>query len=91
MGILLDLFMNLKVEKELLFFNEIGLVETVADGIVTIHGLAKVANGEMINFCVGAIEIYGLVLNLEATSVSAIVLGLDSEIKPVNTYFVKMF
>ena len=59
MGILLDLFMNLKVEKELLFFNEIGLVETVADGIVTIHG--------------------------------AIVLGLDSEIKPVNTYFVKMF
>jgi F-type H+-transporting ATPase subunit alpha len=81
--------MNLKVEKELLFFNEIGLVETVADGIVTIHGLAKVANGEMINFCVGAIEIYGLVLNLEATSVSAIVLGLDSEIKPGQYVFRK--
>jgi len=65
-----------------LFFNDIGLVETVSDGIVNILGLAKVANGEMINFCIGNIKIYGLVLNLESTRVSAIVLGSDIEIKP---------
>jgi F-type H+-transporting ATPase subunit alpha len=72
---------------EVLFFNDIGLVETVSDGIVNIHGLAKVANGEMINFCVGNENIYGLVLNLEATHVSAIVLGLDSKIKPGQYVF----
>jgi F-type H+-transporting ATPase subunit alpha len=76
---------------EVLFFNDIGLVETVSDGIVNIHGLAKVANGEMINFCVGSDNIYGLVLNLEVTHVSAIVLGLDSKIKPVNMFLGNMF
>jgi len=65
------------------------LVETVSDGIVNIHGLAKVANGEMINFCVGSDNIYGLVLNLEVTHVSAIVLGLDSKIKPGQYVFRK--
>jgi F-type H+-transporting ATPase subunit alpha len=82
--------MDLKLNNnEILFFNDIGLVETVSDGIVNIHGLAKVANGEMINFCVGNENIYGLVLNLEATHVSAIVLGLDSKIKPGQYVFRK--
>jgi len=54
----------------------------VSDGIVNILGLTKVANGEMINFCVGNLKISGLVLNLEATRVSAIVLGSDILIKP---------
>jgi len=53
--------------------------------------LTKVANGEMINFCVGNLKISGLVLNLEATRVSAIVLGSDILIKPGFTLIVKMF
>jgi F-type H+-transporting ATPase subunit alpha len=72
-------------KREMSFFNDLGLVETVSDGIVNIYGLAKVANGEMINFCIGNENIYGLVLNLESTCVSAIVLGSDIQIKP-GTY-----
>lgn len=79
------------LEHELFIFNDIGLVETVSDGIVNISGLATVANGEMINFCVGGDEIiYGLVLNLEQTNVSAVVLGSDIEIKPANMCFENM-
>jgi F0F1-type ATP synthase alpha subunit len=53
--------------------------------------LAKVANGEMINFCIGNENIYGLVLNLESTCVSAIVLGSDIQIKPGLMFIVNMF
>ncbi len=45
----------------------------------------------MINFCIGNIKIYGLVLNLESTRVSAIVLGSDIEIKPGFMFIVEMF
>jgi F0F1-type ATP synthase alpha subunit len=44
----------------------------------------------MVSFCVGNKQITGLVLNLESTKVSAVVLGDDFEIKPVNTLFVNL-
>jgi F0F1-type ATP synthase alpha subunit len=83
--------MNFEFEKEFLFFNDIGIVENVSDGIVTISGLEMVANGEMINFCVGSEFISGLVLNLEHLHVSAVVLGSDVEIRTVNMFFVNIF
>ncbi len=49
-----------------------GTVVSVSDGIIRIHGLADVMNGEMIEFPGG---IYGMALNLERDSVGAVVLG----------------
>ena len=49
-----------------------GTIVSLKDGIVRIHGLADVKQGEMIEFIGG---IYGLALNLERDSVGAVVLG----------------
>ncbi len=49
-----------------------GTIVSVSDGIVTIHGLADVMYGEMIEFP-GAV--YGMAMNLERDSVGAVVLG----------------
>lgn len=49
-----------------------GTIVSVADGIVRIHGLADVMQGEMIEFDGG---VYGLALNLERDSVGAVILG----------------
>ncbi len=49
-----------------------GTIVSVNDGIVRIHGLANVMQGEMLEFDGG---LYGLALNLERDSVGAIVLG----------------
>lgn len=49
-----------------------GTIVSVNDGIVRIHGLASVMQGEMLDF--GG-DLYGLALNLERDSVGAIVLG----------------
>ncbi len=49
-----------------------GTIVSVNDGIVRIHGLSSVMQGEMIDFGDG---LYGLALNLERDSVGAIVLG----------------
>lgn len=49
-----------------------GTIVSVNDGIVRIHGLASVMQGEMLDFGNG---LYGLALNLERDSVGAIVLG----------------
>jgi len=68
--------------KKHLFFKNIGVVEAIGDGIVSIKGLIDVANGEMISFCVGNHNISGLVLNLEINKVSAVVLDKDVDIKP---------
>jgi len=64
------------------FFQDLGLVISISDGIVGIFGLDNVANGEVIEFLVGSKTIVGMVLNLEPSKVSAVVLGDDSEIKP---------
>jgi F-type H+-transporting ATPase subunit alpha len=65
-----------------IYFADIGVVEAIGDGIVTIVGLDNVANGEMISFCANDTVVYGLVLNLEEKHVSAVVLGKDINIKP---------
>ncbi len=49
-----------------------GVVVSVTDGIVRIHGLQDVMYGEMIQFEGG---IFGMALNLERDSVGAVVLG----------------
>ena len=49
-----------------------GTIVSVNDGIVRIHGLASVMQGEMLDF---GDNLYGLALNLERDSVGAIVLG----------------
>jgi len=49
-----------------------GTIISLADGIVTIHGLDDIMYGEMIQFEHG---LFGLALNLEKDSVGAVVLG----------------
>lgn len=49
-----------------------GTIVSVNDGIVRIHGLSNVMQGEMLEF---ENNLYGLALNLERDSVGAIVLG----------------
>ncbi len=49
-----------------------GTIVSVNDGIVRIHGLSNVMQGEMLDFGDG---LYGLALNLERDSVGAIVMG----------------
>ncbi|MGJ8522810.1 ATP synthase subunit alpha [Carnimonas sp. R-84981] len=49
-----------------------GTVVSVADGIVTVHGLNDAMYGEMIEF---PDDVYGMVLNLERDSVGIVVLG----------------
>lgn len=49
-----------------------GTIVSLKDGIVRLHGLPEVMQGEMIEFPDG---IYGLALNLEQDSVGAVILG----------------
>ncbi|MFP4079894.1 MAG: F0F1 ATP synthase subunit alpha [Ectothiorhodospira sp.] len=49
-----------------------GTVVSLSDGIVRLHGLADVMQGEMIEF---PGDTYGLALNLERDSVGAVILG----------------
>ena len=49
-----------------------GTIVSVNDGIVRVHGLSNVMQGEMLEF---GNDLYGLALNLERDSVGAIVLG----------------
>jgi len=49
-----------------------GTIVSVTDGIVRIHGLGEVMQGEMIEF---PKQTYGLALNLERDSVGAVILG----------------
>lgn len=58
--------------------DDVGTVLEVGDGIAHIHGLSKAMAGELLEFPHG---VYGLVLNLEADSVGAVLLGEDYLIK----------
>ena len=49
-----------------------GTIVSVMDGIVRLHGLGDVMQGEMIEF---TDKTYGIALNLERDSVGAVVLG----------------
>jgi len=59
-----------------------GTVVSVSDGIVRIHGLADVMQGEMIEF---PNNIFGMALNLERDSVGAVVLGAYESISEGDT------
>ncbi len=50
----------------------VGTIVSLKDGIVRLHGLADVMQGEMIEFPGG---VFGLALNLERDSVGAVILG----------------
>ena len=54
-----------------------GTIVSLKDGIVRLHGLADVMQGEMIEFEGG---VYGLALNLERDSVGAVILGDYSQL-----------
>lgn len=56
---------------------EIGSVISVGDGIARIHGLEKVAAGELLEFSDGQ---KGIALNLEEDSVGAVLMGESSSI-----------
>ena len=59
-----------------------GTVVSVTDGIVRIHGLADVMQGEMLEFPGNT---YGMALNLERDSVGAVVLGTYEHITEGDT------
>jgi F0F1-type ATP synthase alpha subunit len=46
------------------FFKDLGIVESVGDGIINILGLQKAANGEMVEICTNKKNQKGLILNL---------------------------
>ena len=65
--------------------NDVGVVISVADGIVGIKGFEEVCYGEMVTFCTSrhfGKHVVGLVLNLEIDKVGVVVLGDDSEVVP---------
>src|ERR1700678_974876 len=72
---------NLELNNRILF-KDLGIVDSISDGIVNIKGLNDVANGEIVLFCTDIGQISGLVLNLDINIVSAIVLSNENEIKP---------
>jgi F-type H+-transporting ATPase subunit alpha len=57
---------------------EVGTVLQVGDGIARIYGLNNVQSGELIEFENG---LQGIVLNLEADNVGAVLLGASNDIK----------
>ena len=57
---------------------DVGTVITVGDGIALVYGLSQAMLGELLLF---PNDIYGLVMNLEADHVGAVLLGDDSLIK----------
>ncbi len=59
-----------------------GTVVTLTDGIVRLHGLSDVMQGEMVQF---PGDVYGLALNLERDSVGAVVLGEYQQISEGDT------
>jgi len=59
-----------------------GTVVSVTDGIIRIHGLADVMQGEMLEFPGNT---FGMALNLERDSVGAVVLGRYEHISEGNT------
>src|SRR5688572_7038503 len=61
---------------------EVGTVLSTGDGIARIHGLDKVAAGELLEF---PHEIYGLALNLEEDNVGAALFGETHMVKEGDT------
>jgi len=73
---------NIEVNSES-YFEELGVVLEVSDGIVTIEGLYNVAFGEMIEIIVpGSNPVVGIILNIETSQVSAVIFSSDIDIVP---------
>lgn len=69
------------------FFKNIGIIESLGDGIINILGLQNASNGEMIeiflNTTLNQVNVQkALILNLGSKWVSAVCLGSDFLIKP---------
>src|SRR5690348_4672095 len=65
------------------YYEEVGIVLEVADGIVTISGLSNVAFGEMIEIIIpGSKNIVGIILNIEFFQVSAVIFENDIDVVP---------
>ena len=69
------------------FFKNIGIVESVGDGIINILGLQNAANGEMVEISISTLSSKiktqkALILNLGPKWVSAVCLSSDNLIKP---------
>jgi F-type H+-transporting ATPase subunit alpha len=62
--------------------SETGSVLSVGDGVARIYGLENVMAGELVEF---PGEVYGLVLNLEDSSVGVVIFGEDRHIKEGDT------
>jgi len=63
--------------------NEIGIVSTIGDGIITIKGLKEIVFGEMIEIIIpGGENIMGIILNIEKKKVSAIIFTNDIDVLP---------
>jgi F-type H+-transporting ATPase subunit alpha len=80
-----DTYKDLNLNKDLnnTFYEEVGVVLEVGDGIVTISGLSNVAFGEMIECVIpGESSVVGIILNIEFFQVSAVVFSNDIDIKP---------
>lgn len=74
---------NVSEGKDNKYFDELGIVLEVADGIVTISGLYNVAFGEMIEIIVpGGEPVTGIILNIENLQVSAVIFSSDIDIVP---------
>ena len=61
---------------------DVGTVIQVADGIARIHGLDNAMQGELLEF---PGEVYGMVLNLEADNVGAVLLGAQRNVNEGDT------
>src|SRR3984885_10213872 len=77
-------------QKNRILFKDLGIVDSISDGIVNIKGLNDVAYGEMIVICTSTVDVTGIVLNLDETNVSAIILNNEIEIKP-GQYVVRKY
>src|SRR5581483_7847165 len=65
--------------------SNVGEVMRVGDGVASIRGLSEVRYSEMLEFETEDGKILGLALNLEESSVGAIVLGASEKIKEGQT------
>ena len=59
--------------------SHIGVIKSIIDGVVIIEGLSKVKAGEMLQF---SNKVQGMALNLNNETVSAVLFGDETLIKP---------
>jgi len=68
--------------KDTAWTTEVGYVRSVADGIVKVSGVRRVAAGELLRIWVQSGDfVIALSLNLEKDEVGAVVLGRDYEVR----------